>query len=257
MAGNWSREEVEATVSDYLAMFSAELRAEPYSKASHRRGLLPLLQGRSEGAIERKHGNISAVLIELGYPYIDGYKPFRNYQQLLFDVVSSRLDASPEVENLVAADVVAEAVPQAVDGILDALVAAPPSPTKANQVRETPPGAYRAPALRPRVNYLQRESENASLGAAGELFVLEYERARLLAVGKERLAGRVEHVSETRGDGDGFDILSFEESGRDRLIEVKTTKYGASTPFFVSANEVRVSERESDRYQLYRVFAFR
>ncbi len=50
----WSREEVEATVADYLDMLSAELQGQAYSKAAHRRQLLPLLQDRSEGAIERK-----------------------------------------------------------------------------------------------------------------------------------------------------------------------------------------------------------
>jgi hypothetical protein len=116
---------------------------------------------------------------------------------------------------------------------------------------------YGSPVMRPRVNYLRREAANASLGAAGELFALGYERARLLAAGQDRLADRIEHISSTRGDGDGFDILSYEESGRERLIEVKTTKYGAQTPFFVSANEVKVSEREAARYHLYRVFGFR
>ena len=38
---------------------------------------------------------------------------------------------------------------------------------------------------------------------------------------------------------------------------MKTTRYGAQTPFFVSRNDVTVSQRESDRYHLYRVFAFR
>ena len=42
-----------------------------------------------------------------------------------------------------------------------------------------------------------------------------------------RLAARVDRVSETRGDGLGYDVLSFETSGRERLIEVKTTNYGA------------------------------
>ncbi|BAS06695.1 hypothetical protein AHiyo4_01170 [Arthrobacter sp. Hiyo4] len=44
-------------------------------------------------------------------------------------------------------------------------------------------------------------------------------------------------MSKTRGDGLGYDILSFEESGKERLLEVKTTKSRAETPFFVSRNE--------------------
>lgn len=42
-----------------------------------------MLNGRSPGAIEFKHANISAILIEIGFPYLDGYKPRGNYQELL------------------------------------------------------------------------------------------------------------------------------------------------------------------------------
>jgi len=253
----WSREEVEATVADYLDMLYLELRGQSYSKTEHRRRLLPLLNERSEGAIERKHGNISAVLIALGYPYIEGYKPFVNYQQLLFNVVEQRVAASPELEALIAADVSAPAPVPSVENILSVLVGRPRPTTPVDLVREPSPGSYQTARRRPPVDYLKRESENRSLGAAGEQFVLSYERARLVAAGQERLAARIEHVSEVRGDGDGFDILSYEASGEERLIEVKTTKYGAQTPFFVSRNEVQVSEQEAHQYHLYRLFGFR
>ena len=95
-----------------------------------------------------------------------------------------------------------------------------------------------------------REARNRSLGAAGEAFVLIYERARLIKLGKEDLAEKIEHTSKDRGDGAGFDILSFEETGAERLIEVKTTKYGRETPFFVSRNELAVSKETEDRYHL-------
>ena len=72
-----------------------------------------------------------------------------------------------------------------------------------------------------------------------------------------RLAARVERVSETCGDGLGYDVLSFETSGRERLIEVKTTSYGASTPFFVTRRELAVSRDASEQFRLYRAFNFR
>lgn len=67
MAVNWSREEVEATVSDYFEMLALELRGEPYNKAEHNRNLQKFLNARTKAAVELKHQNISAVLIELGY----------------------------------------------------------------------------------------------------------------------------------------------------------------------------------------------
>lgn len=107
------------------------------------------------------------------------------------------------------------------------------------------------------VDYLALEARNRSLGAAGEEFVVHFEVARLLRARLDRLAARVERVSRTRGDAIGFDVLSFEESGRERLVEVKTTAYGRETPFFVTRNELDTSRRETDQYFLYRVFDFR
>jgi len=77
MPESWSREEVEATVAAYLDMLDQELRGISFNKSDARRRLAVMLNGRSEGAIERKHQNISAILIELGFPYVSGYKRFR------------------------------------------------------------------------------------------------------------------------------------------------------------------------------------
>ncbi len=81
--------------------------------------------------------------------------------------------------------------------------------------------------------------------------------ARLVQLGKERLANKIEQVSISIGDSAGCDIHSYETSGKDRFIEVKTTKYGIDTPFFVSANELQFSNEYQDKYFLYRVFGFK
>ena len=114
--------------------------------------------------------------------------------------------------------------------------------------------AFGAPIKR---DYLERESRNRSLGLAGEAFAVQFERWRLIQLGVGQLADRVEHVAETRGDGLGYDVLSFESDGRERFIEVKTTTFGERTPFFVSANEMRFAQREPERFRLYRLFNFR
>ncbi|MGH7971016.1 MAG: DUF3883 domain-containing protein, partial [Limisphaerales bacterium] len=106
-------------------------------------------------------------------------------------------------------------------------------------------------------NYLEIEARNRSLGRAGEELILRFEHERLWRVGKRDLAERIEHVAVTKGDGLGYDIRSFEADGRDRLIEVKTTRFGPMTPFFVSRNEVEVSEAVQRDYRLCRVFGFR
>lgn len=254
MGEAWSIEEVAATAADYFSMLSSELRGESYSKAAHRRQLQRLLANRSEQAIEFKHANISAVLIELGLPYIPGYKPRGNYQQLLRDEIVERVKADADLEATVA-KVVEEPVAfvsQEVD--LSSVIVPIPEKQRRDRAYERP---GEIPGVARRVNYLEREARNASLGLAGEQFVLEVEHRRLWEGGSRRLADRIEHVSQTRGDGLGYDILSFDQDGRERLIEVKTTRFGQHTPFFVSANEVEVSAEQASSYALYRVFAFR
>lgn len=251
MPADWSKAEVEATVADYLGMLEKELAGVSYSKTAHRRHLVGLLDGRSEQSVEFKHANISAVLIELGFPYIAGYKPRSNYQGLLHDVVSERLSSSRRLLDIAAADADGLiAVPEVADIL--GILTDPPLPSRPREAREP---ATRQPAFS--INYLEREGRNRSLGEAGEEFVMNFERARLIGAGKQTLADRIEHTSRVQGDGAGYDILSFEPSGRERLIEVKTTKYGRETPFFLSRNEVAVSESHAPEYHLYRLFAFR
>lgn len=192
-------------------------------------------------------------MLDLHFPYIPGYKPRSNYQRLLYDVVAERLASDRQLQAIAAADADRPIVVPEVEDILG-VITTPPSP----QPRDPASGRESLPSTSARisVNYLEREARNRSLGAAGEIFVLNYERARLISLGKEGLAGKIEHTSREQGDGAGFDIRSFEASGTERLIEVKTTKYGRETPFYVSRNELAVSETEASHYHLYRLFGF-
>lgn len=80
MSVDWSVEEVEAIVADHLYMLTLELAGQSFNKTEQRRQLQAKLSGRSDGSIEFKHCNISAVLVHLGLPYIRGYQPRSNYQ---------------------------------------------------------------------------------------------------------------------------------------------------------------------------------
>lgn len=252
MSSVWGQQEVEATVRDYFDMLASELRGEQYNKAAHNRGLRARLDDRSPSAVERKHQNISAVLIELGFPYINGYKPLRNIQGMLRDMVRQRL---PSIEDLVVADVTAVHDSFKIDDVLGIGVD-PPLPASGS-VGEGPIDYVVSRQPGPPINYLQMEALNRSLGDAGEALVMEFERERLTREGKDRLARNVEQVSKTVGDHVGFGIRSYEVNGQDRFIEVKTTRYGKLTPFYISAGEVRFSEVNADAYHLYRLFEFR
>lgn len=253
MSDVWSRDEVEAAVTDYFDMLASELRGEPFNKAEHNRVLQQILNSRTRGSVERKHQNISAILIELGYPYIDGYKPLGNYQDLLRSVVEDRLSSATTLNQTVNSVVEApvEVIPQ-IDDLLSIQVAPPVREESASRVHEE-----QATSAQPvRRNYLEIEARNQSLGRAGEDLVLRFEHERLTRMGEGILAGRIQHVSRTLGDHLGYDIVSFESDGRERLIEVETTRFGAMTPFFSSRNEVNVSATHEAQYQLYRLFSF-
>lgn len=259
----WSRAEVEATVTSYFEMLELELRGEDYNKSAHRRRLQRLLDGRTEGAIEYKHQNIGAILIEIGFAWIPGYKPSGNYQTLLREAVVDRLRVRSDLRNLVGR-VVDAPNPPAVPSVDDFLrfLTDPPLPVARRTERTGRSGASGTEhgEHRPNygdVDYFEREARNRSLGAAGESFVLNFERARLAHGRREDLAEAIEHTSEEMGDHAGYDIRSFETSGHPRLIEVKTTGFGAQTPFFVSRNQVKTSREEGPRYHLYRLFQFR
>ena len=245
----WSKIEVETIVADYFSMLAAELAGQKYSKTAHRFALMLLLRNRNASAVEFKHSNISAVLIKLGFPYIAGYRPHYNYQELLFEVVSSRLAASFELQQLAASEAESPVTQPTTNGVLLALTDAP---RHGKKVADKSMAQYL-----PDNNYLEREARNQALGLAGEESVITYERARLHRADRGQLASQIRHVSKEQGDYFGYDIRSFEESGLERLIEVKTTKLGIDAPFFVTRNELRVSKERADHYHLYRVFDFR
>ncbi len=133
-----------------------------------------------------------------------------------------------------------------------------------DQIAEDPPTSS-APAAKSverrkvratKTDFAAKEARNRQLGEAGELFVLRYEIHKLTTAGENELAKRVAWVSKEYGDGFGYDIRSFDLDGSEIFLEVKTTTGGRATPFFVSTNEVYVSEEKGTSYRLVRVFDF-
>lgn len=253
MGEDWSIEEVEAVVADYLAMLWKEKSGLDYNKAEHNRALQRLTE-RSKGSIEWKHQNISAVLSDLGIPGIDGYKPRFNYQGLLRTVVEQRITEFPKLIEVIGEEVEKPAADSEIEEDLKEV----PVPILEYQGETAPKMGEASTKKRKGVkrNFLVLEANNRSLGLKGEEMVVEFERRRLWEAGEKKLAEKIEHVSRIQGDGLGYDILSFETNGKERLIEVKTTRYNQFTPFFASRNEVRCSLENHEHYQLCRLFHF-
>jgi hypothetical protein len=103
---------------------------------------------------------------------------------------------------------------------------------------------------------VERDLCNRSLGKAGEEFVVDVERRQLTGADRPDLARKVRWVAAEDGDGAGYDVLSFDSSGRERLLEVKTTNGSARTPFFLTRNERDLAEERPLDWRIYRVHLF-
>lgn len=89
----WTTRENRACVSAYFDILDSELAGRPVVKAHVRRDLRAgWLQARSDGSIEYKMQNVSAVMDELGCRWVKGYKPAGNFQSDLAEEVSRQLD---------------------------------------------------------------------------------------------------------------------------------------------------------------------
>lgn len=243
----WTDDEVDATVTKYFDMLVMDVQGQKFVKAAIYRELSARFTSRNVNSIERKMSNISAVVVALGYPHLRGLSPLANYQRSLVESVLVELTRR-----------------KSLDAILDAVLqeSAPLGPIDIVREADVPPQIItdllhgRGMARPFKRDYLALEAANRALGLAGELAVARREQSFLHSIGLTKLADRVEHVAQTKGDGLGYDVLSFDPTGREKWIEVKTTRYSIDVPFFVTRGEVRVSSSSPELYHLYRLYGF-
>ena len=249
MARDWSTAEIEATVAEYFAMLRLELAGFPYTKSEHNERVRRLLDGRSKAAVEYKFQNISAVLVNHHHVYVKGYLPAQNYQRALEAAVLEWLGGDRDLPEIIERSSLVN----------------PPMTLEKSSFREIltdPPEQRRAPQagkvmLPVKIDFVRLDAENRRLGTKGEEFVYELEQRRLFDDERRPdLAKLVRWCSRDDGDGLGYDILSFEEDGGQRFIEVKTTGAGKYLPFALTRNELFCSQKNSERYRLYRLYEF-
>jgi hypothetical protein len=248
MSNAWADDENELVVADYFAMLSKDIAGCTYSKTEHRRRLLPLLRNRSEGSVEFKHQNISAVLKGLGEDWITGYKPAFNFQMSLVDAVARWLALNPDWHSIPPTG-------QFVSGFQEAsqLWIGPP-PTLSNH--PAPQELEQMLHIARKFDVAGKDERNRALGRAGEELVLAHERTTLAQAGRPDLAREVRWISDEDGDGAGFDIASFKPDGSPRLLEVKTTNGWDRTPFYLSRNELAVADERRADWLIFRLWNF-
>lgn len=104
-------------------------------------------------------------------------------------------------------------------------------------------------------DYIALQKKRTRIGELGENLVFENEKNYLISMGYPKLAEKVNKLSDVN-DRIGYDILSYDIDGSEKLIEVKTTTGGKGLAFPISANEVKVSKDNPHNYYVYRVFNY-
>ena len=176
---SWSERELELTVDSYISMLIKDIRGEKYNKSKNREKLRPKLSDRSNGSIEYKHQNISAVLNDVGFPYISGYKPLFNYQNKLIDIVISKLNHIGDDLPYLVNDLVANSIKSSGDLTKIIEVVDPPNLKKhrGNFLEQI---TFRK---NNKNDYPTIESKNIKFGKEGEKLILNYEKERLSKLG--------------------------------------------------------------------------
>ena len=74
------------------------------------------------------------------------------------------------------------------------------------------------------------------------------------------LSGRKIIVNESaprkEGDGGGYDILSFDQKGSERFLEVKTTVGSQTAPFYLTRNELSFCKERPQEFRICRLYDF-
>lgn len=182
------------------------------------------------------------VMLGLGQPRIEGYKPAANFQNALGDGVLHRLDTHP--------DWLRPTTRQPLSRLREtSLLWFGPRPTKDNTPSLVDEECIAA--IGQKYDVSERDARNRSLGKAGEELIFDHECSVLRQSGREDLADPVGWISVQDGDGFDYDIASFEPNGREKLIEVKTTNGWERTPFHITRNEMAVADVRREEWHLF------
>lgn len=240
-------------VENYFVMLDAELQGELYSKADHRNRIAAEAGMQDENVIDRLQQDVSAVLAEAGMPFVDAFPPITAPSASIESAVHVFIEENPELVEALWLDPeeASSKVPVELDD------------PKVRWKKTPPPTGFKPrkleawqPAGVMDLDFRLREHRSTQLAAAGERFVLAFERARLRELGLKEKSAEVMWQSQTFGESFGYDIRSFNEDGSDRYICVKTTNFGPYFPYTLLAREMEKAKADASNFYLYRVFQF-
>lgn len=100
-------------------------------------------------------------------------------------------------------------------------------------------------------DFAKQKAKMEEIGNLGEDYVFRHEAAFLREIGRQDLAERVRMICRENVAA-GYDVLSFDENGEEKYIEVKTT-IGKHHRFELTANELSKANDLKNLYWIYRV----
>ncbi|HPS55281.1 MAG TPA: DUF3883 domain-containing protein [Sedimentisphaerales bacterium] len=192
---------------------------------------------------------IEALRKEL-FDYRNSFKTLKNesmlcFMRLLYDVFGYPSDSNKEIK----VDASDRPIPYPLLGTVTPLFISE-LPMEKSSKTDTNSGR------KGKTDFQKKNKAQKRLGDRGEKIALKAEEKRLKDLGKQGLADKIEHISQDN-DSAGYDILSFNEDGTPRHIEVKSTANETICDgFYFTANELTKSQ-ELENYYLYFVLSAR
>ncbi len=104
------------------------------------------------------------------------------------------------------------------------------------------------------INWEELNKLKNDIGKLGEELAFVYEQNRLIDLGLGDYLDKIEHVSKTKGDGLGYDIISIDSDKNPIFIEVKSTTKQIDADIFFSKSEYTQMFHMKNKYFVYRIY---
>jgi len=255
---NWTFEQLKFISEYYITELKDLLKYGREKKINIAREFLVYHLHKSNKSVRLKLQHISSILVNSDLPYIEDFKPIARAEIDIIDwnetlnlkkILTQKFDES---ENIIFLNSLADR------NVFDT------NYNFKSSINEIPIQDVfevdnledkKSIKIKPKINYVEREIRNSKLGEAGEKWVIEFEKDKLIKLGLSNLAEKVVWASSEIGDGLGYDVISFNEFQEEIFIEVKTTCLGKYSAFFLTQNELKVSNNLKN-FKIYRVYDF-
>ena len=239
-----------AIVSAYFDQLFKDVTGQVFRRRDILAEYAEQLEKLEKGKLDRYFCHVSALLAELGLPFMTESQPWAGASHALQDALHNYL--AENIEKLSNFRRVAlhckEAPPTEIPDSRVCWVAPPePSSYRYSGIPE------KLQNLSDVLDFLTAETVDQVLHERAVEFVLAYEKARLREGGQSELGNKIERLDSASRET-GCDILSFDTDGEARCILVKPTHFGKHFPFILFNDEIEDLRRGEAEHYIYRPF---